>query len=145
MFRRKSKPPIENPTKKHYILEIVKAVITAIVISLASILILAFIVRAASIDTGILPIINQVIKGVAILIACLVCLRLPKNAWVRGIVVGLIYVILAFVIFSLLNGAQFNFGLNVLNDVAVGAVSGLLSGIISGLIRKRAVARGKAV
>jgi len=140
---RKSKT-IDNPTRKHYILEIIKAVITAIVISLAGILILAFIIRAASIDTSVLPIINQVIKGIAILTACLVCLRLPKNGWVRGIVVGLVYVILAFIIFSLLNGAQFNFGLNVLNDIAVGAVSGLLSGIISGLIRKRAVAKGKA-
>ena len=131
------KEVVANPTGKHYMLEVVKAVIVAVVISLAGILILAFLIPALNISNNVIPIINQVIKGLAILVSCLIALRLPKNGWVRGIVVGLVYVILAFVIFSLLNGAQFNFGLNVLNDVALGAVSGLISGIISSLIRKR--------
>jgi len=136
---RRNKEAIANPTKKHYIIEIIKAVVTAVVISLAAILIMGFIIRAASIGTNALPIINQVIKGVAILIACLVCLRLPKNGWLRGIVIGLVYVFLAFIIFSLINGAQFSMDVSFLNDIAVGAVSGLLSGIIATLIRKKKV------
>jgi len=137
-MRAKSKSKeIINPTAKHYMLEIVKAVIMAVIISLAGILILAFLIRALNIATEVLPIINQVIKGVAIFVSCLFALRLPKNGWVRGIVVGLVYVLLAFVIFSLLNNATFQMGLNVLNDIALGAVSGLISGIVATLIRKR--------
>ena len=139
MGRRNKEQQIADPTKKHYILEIVKAVITAVVISLAAILILGFIIRAASVGTDALPIINQVVKGIAILVACLISLKLPKNGWLRGIVVGLIYVFLAYIIFSLIDGAQFRMDISFLNDIAVGAVSGLLSGIIATLIRKKKV------
>jgi len=121
---------------KHYTLEVIKAVVIAIVISLAAILLLAVLIRAANIPTEAIPIINQVVKGASILIACLVCLRLPKNGWLRGLIVGLVYIILAFIIFSLLNGANFSFGLSILNDIALGTVSGLVSGIMATLIRK---------
>jgi len=137
-MREKSKASeIANPTAKHYMLEIIKAVILAIIISLAGILLLAFLIRALNIANHMLPIINQVIKGIAIFMSCLFALRLPKNGWMRGIVVGLVYVLLAFVIFSLLNGATFQMGLNILNDIAIGAVSGLVSGVAASLIRKR--------
>ncbi len=126
---------IANPTAKNYTAEIIKAVVVAVIISLAAILIEALVVKFAGVPTGALPIINQVIKGVSILAACLICLRLPKNGWLRGIIVGLVYIVLAFVLFSLLNGAKFKFGLSILNDIALGAVSGLLSGIIAGVIR----------
>jgi len=131
------KAQIANPTARHYFFEILKAIIIAVIISLAAILILAFIIKTANIPSNAIPIINQVIKGVSILTACLWCLKLPRNAWLRGLAVGVIYILLAFLIFSLLNSVQFNFGLNLLNDIALGSVSGLLSGIIAGLIRKR--------
>ncbi|MCL2796522.1 MAG: TIGR04086 family membrane protein [Firmicutes bacterium] len=128
---------IANPTARHYFFEILKAVIVAVIISLAAILILAFLIKTANIPSDTIPIINQVIKGVSILTACLLCLKLPKNGWLRGLAVGIVYILLAFLIFSLLNSAKFSFGLNLLNDIALGSVSGLLSGIIAGLIRKK--------
>ncbi|MCL2847966.1 MAG: TIGR04086 family membrane protein [Firmicutes bacterium] len=134
---RRNREAVINPTSKHYTLEIVKAVVVAVILSLASILILAFLIPAINISNEALPIINQVIKGVVILVACLVALRLPKNGWLRGIIVGLVYVLIAFILFSLLAGASFDFGLTLLNDIALGAVTGLLSGIIASLIRKR--------
>ena len=137
MPRRRKELPA-NPTRKHYTLEIVKAIVIAIILSLIGILILAFLIPALNIEQRIIPIINQVIKGVVILVACLISLRLPKNGWLRGILVGLVYVFMAFMLFSLLAGARFDFGLTLLNDVALGAVTGLVSGIIASLIRKRA-------
>jgi len=135
---RKRKELPANPTKKHYTLEIVKAIVIAIILSLIGILILAFLIPALNIEQRIIPIINQVIKGVVILVACLISLRLPKNGWLRGILVGLVYVTMAFVLFSLLASASFTFDITLLNDVALGAVTGLVSGIIASLIRKRA-------
>ncbi|MCL2062120.1 MAG: TIGR04086 family membrane protein [Firmicutes bacterium] len=134
---RRKKEIVANPTAKHYISEAIRAVVVAVIISLAAILLLALLIRLLNISTNAIPIINQVIKGVSILVACLICLRLPRNGWLRGLIVGIVYVLLAFVIFSLLNGAQFTFGLNVLNDIALGAVSGLISGIISNLVRSK--------
>ena len=135
------KTQVMNPTARHYFFEIVKAIIIAVIISLAAILGLAFLIKAVNIPASMIPIINQVIKGVSILTACLICLRLPHNGWLRGIMVGIVYIFAAYLIFSLLDGAKFSFGLGLLNDLALGSVSGLLSGVVSGLIRRRGPAR----
>ena len=58
------KTQIANPTARHYFFEIVKAIIVAVIISLAAILILAFVIKTANIPADTIPIINQVIKGV---------------------------------------------------------------------------------
>lgn len=120
---------------KSAVFEVVKAVIVAVIISLVAILLVAFMIKLFNISTNAIPIINQVIKGLSVLIACLICLKTPSNGWIKGIVVGLLYIMLAFVIFSLLDG-QFKFGLNILNDVAIGGISGMISGIIAVSIRK---------
>lgn len=115
--------------------EIPKAIILAVIFSLLLILLASFIVKVANIETNYLPIINQVIKGVSILAACLLCLKTPSGGWARGIIIGIIYIALAYVLFSLLNG-HFTFDLSIVNDVAIGAVTGLISGIIAVNIRK---------
>ena len=120
---------------KSAVLEVIKTVIVAVIISLVAILLTAFLIKLFNISTTAIPIINQVIKGVSVLVACLICIRTPSNGWIKGIVSGLLYIILAFVIFSLLSG-KFEFGLNILNDVVIGAVSGMISGIIAVSIRK---------
>ena len=121
--------------KKSPILEVVKAVIIALIISLVGVLLAALVIKLFNVPSGAIPIINQVLKGVSVLVACLVSFKIPKNGWVKGIAVGLFYTALAFVIFSLLDGA-FKFDLTILNDVAIGCVSGFLSGIITANISK---------
>ncbi len=121
--------------KGNGILEILKAIILALIFSLVLILAASLIVKLANIETDYLPIINQVIKGVSILAACLICLKTPTGGWARGIIIGIIYIALAFVVFSLLNG-KFTFDLSILNDLAIGSVTGLISGIIAVNIRK---------
>ena len=126
----------KSETKKsNGILEILKAVIVALILSLVLILLASFIVKLANIDTKYLSIINQIIKGVSVLVACLICLKTPSGGWARGIIVGIIYIALAFVVFSLLNG-KFVFDLSIVNDLAIGSITGLLSGIIAVNIRK---------
>ena len=110
---------------KSAVFEVIKSVIVAVIISLVAILLVAFMIKLFNISTTAIPIINQVIKGLSVLIACLICIRTPSNGWIKGIVVGL----------SLLDG-QFKFGLNILNDVAIGGVTGMISGIIAVSIRK---------
>ena len=117
-------------------LKILKAVIIAMLVSLAGILIMAFVVQWLSIDTRYVAIINQVIKGVAILIACFFALKRTKNGAFVGLAVGLIYIALAFVIFSLLDNNTWAFGLTLFNDVILGAITGFIAGIITVNIRK---------
>ncbi|MCL2862274.1 MAG: TIGR04086 family membrane protein [Firmicutes bacterium] len=119
------------------VFEVIKAVIVAVIFSLVAILLLALFIRVLNIGAGAIPIINQVIKGISILFACLICLRIPKNGWIKGLFVGLIYIVIAFILFSILDNGNFNFGLNLLNDTAIGGVSGMISGILAIAIRRK--------
>ena len=122
--------------KGNYFLETIIAVFVALIISLILVVVAAFAIKLFNIPDNAIMIINQVIKGLSILIAGLICLKLPNNGWLRGFIVGLVYILLAFVVFSLLSG-EFTFGLSLLNDAVLGGVSGLISGIIAVNIRKR--------
>ena len=121
--------------KKSAVLEVLKAVIIAIIISLVAVLLAALIIKLFNIPSGAIPIINQVIKGVSVLVACLISFKMPINGWVKGIAAGFFYTAIAFVIFSLLDGA-FKFDLSILNDLAICCVSGCVSGVIAANIRK---------
>ena len=121
--------------KGNYLVETLIAVFAAVVISLLLVIVAAFIIKLCNIGDGAIMVINQIIKGISILLACLVCLRLPSNGWIRGFIVGTVYIALAFVIFSLLSG-EFVFDLSLLNDCVLGGVSGLISGIIAVNIRR---------
>ncbi len=119
-----------------YLFEIIIAVFMALIISLVLIIVAAFSIKLFNISDNAIIIINQVIKGLSILIAGIVCLKLPNNGWLRGFIFGLLYILLAFVVFSLLSG-KFNFDLTLINDAVLGGVSGLISGIIAVNIHKK--------
>ena len=122
-------------TVKNYVFEIVRALIAALVVTLALILLAAFCIKTFNVPTGTIPIKNSVIKGVSVLFSTLVFLRLPDSGYIRGFVVGILYIALSFVTFSLFNG-EFKFGISLLNDFAFGAIAGIIGGIIAVNIRK---------
>lgn len=121
--------------KNSYLLETVKALVISLIITLVAVLLAALIIKLCNVPTSAIPIINQVIKGVSILTAALISFKLPKNGWLRGMIFGILYIALTFVVFSLLDG-EFKFGISLLTDVALGAVSGLISGIIAVNLKK---------
>ena len=128
---------MENEVKKGTaIFETVKALIIAVILSLVSVLLAALVIKLFNLGNGAIPIINQVIKGVSILLGCLSAIKSKHNSWLKGIVIGILYIALSFVIFSLLDG-EFSFGLGILNDVALGSITGLVSGILAGLKKQR--------
>lgn len=118
-----------------YIFEIVKANIIALITALIAVLLSALAVKLFSISDKAIPIINQVIKSLAILLGCLFSLKKPNNGWLRGMIAGFIFVWISYVVFSLLDG-KFVFGLSLLNDCVLGTITGMISGIIAVNIRK---------
>ena len=121
--------------KRHYILEMVKALIMSLIITLLLVLIATFAIKLFNIPTDSIIIINQVIKGLSIFVSALVCFKLPSCGFIRGIILGILYILLSFVVFSLFNN-EFSFGIGLLNDVTLGAVTGLISGVIAVNLRK---------
>lgn len=122
--------------KSNYFFETLVTIFVAIIISLLLVVIAAFAIKMFNIADSAILIINQVIKSLSILLAGLFCLRLPHSGWLRGFIVGILYALIAEVVFSLLSGV-FAFDLTLLNDVVLCGVSGLITGIIAVNIRKK--------
>ena len=122
--------------KGNYLLEILVSVFVSVVLSLLLIVIAAFVIKFFNIDSDAIIIINQIIKCLAITVSSLICLKLPNNGWIRGFIVGTLYTVVAFVVFSLLNGS-FVLGLSLLNDLVFGGITGMISGIVAVNIRHK--------
>ena len=122
--------------KGSYFFESLVTIFVALIISLILVVVAAFAIKIFNLGDKAIIIINQIIKSLSILIAGLLCLKLPNNGWLRGFIVGVLYVLLAFVVFSLLSG-EFCFDLTLLNDLALCGVSGLIVGIIAVNVRKK--------
>ena len=86
-------------------------------------------------ETLIKPI-NQVIKVLSILIGVLFVTKKDKQkGLVKGLVIGFLYTILAFVVFSILNG-QFKFDFTILIDLVFGLLTGAICGVIGVNVKK---------
>ena len=129
-----TKISVEN--KGSNFLVMLKGVFWALTVSLLCVLIFAFIIKFTNISESAIMPINQVIKVLSILVGCWVASKkIKSNGWLWGLIIGAIYTLLAFVVFSILDG-EFRFTLNLLNDLVFGAVLGLISGIITFALRK---------
>lgn len=119
------------------LLAIIKGSLIALCISLVGILIFAFILKFASVSDKAIRPINQIIKGVSVLIGVFVAMRkVDKMGLVGGLLIGLVYTILAFVVFSILDG-NFEFNLTLLNDLLFGGIMGAICGIIAVNVKRR--------
>ena len=107
---------------KNYVFEIIRALIAALIITLAAVLVAALAIKFFNVPTSAITIINAAIKGVSVFVSALIFLRLPNSGYLRGIILGVLYIALSYVVFSLFNG-EFKFGINILNDFAFGAVA----------------------
>ena len=115
--------------------EFIKGLIISVIFSLLGILIFAAVIRFVGIDSGLIPIINQVIKSLSILVGVLSAFTKRPNGWLRGFIFGVLFAILSYLIFSLLSGS-FGVDVGLLNDVVLGGVTGLISGIIAVNVKK---------
>lgn len=120
-------------------LSILKGSLVALTVSLVGVLIFAFIMRFVPISDSLISPINQVIKGVSILIGCFVGLKKAKEmGLISGLLIGFVYTALAFLTFSILNG-EFVFSRTILNDLLFGAIIGAICGIVAVNLKRKSV------
>ncbi len=123
-------------TSNSAFLSLLKGTFWAISTSLVCVLIFAFVIKFTTISETFISPINQGIKVLSILVGAFVMSKkLKSNGWFWGLILGITYTILAFLVFSILDG-EFHFTLSLLNDIAFGSVLGLISGIIAFSIKK---------
>ena len=116
--------------KSSFFKPIIKGVVVAICVALVLILLFAFLLRFTNIPENIIAPVNQVIKGISIFLGVLFGLKKVKeNGIINGLFIGLLFTILAFLVFSLLDGA-FVFDRTLINDIIFGTIIGAICGII---------------
>ena len=115
--------------------EFAKALIVAIIFTLLMVLIFAAVIRFLSVETAYIPIINQIIKCLSIVLWMLICFTRRPNGWIRGFLFGILYIFVSFLIFSAFS-SQFDFDLKLLNDCVLGGFTGLIAGVITANIKK---------
>lgn len=122
--------------KKSSFLGILKGALVAVSTTLILILLFALIVRFFNVsDKWIFPI-NQVIKVISLILGVIVILKSSREkGFVRGLILGLAYFILSFVIFSILQ-SSFKIGIKNIYDLILTTLMGGLIGIIVVNIKK---------
>ena len=120
-----------------YILDIVKTVVIAVLVSMVLVLVFALIVKAIDLSENVIGYVNVGIKTVSVLIGTLLGFkRGGTGGWLKGLVSGLLYVFVSFLVFAAISG---NFSFKNLSwvDIATGPIVGLICGVIAVNAKKK--------
>ena len=115
--------------KENVVFDFVKGLIVASLCSLALVVLFAFCIKWFDIGDRYLNLITLSMKAVSVVIGSIFAVKGQSKGLLKGIVFGLFYVIVAFLIFSLLAGG-FNLGLGFLFDLAFASLLGGIVGIV---------------
>lgn len=127
---------IVQDNKKGFI-SILSGTIVAIAVTLILILLFAVIIRFTNLSENFIFPVNQVIKVISIFVGMLILLNKYKaKGFPKGLLLGFLYFILSYIIFSILQG-KFTIGLNNLYDLILTALMGGIIGIIVVNVGKR--------
>lgn len=118
-------------------LSVLKGALVSLAISLVGILIFAFFIKYVAVPTLAIKPINQVIKGISLLVGCFVALKkVDKMGLISGLLIGLTYTVLAFIVFSILDG-NFEFSKTLVNDLLFGGIIGAICGVIAVNLKRK--------
>lgn len=122
---------IEKTKDFNAFLIILKGSLIAVSVSLILILIFAFAIKYIAIPTEAIRPINQIIKVISIFFGVFLAMKkVEKMGLINGLLIGVFYTIIAFLVFSILDG-KFEFNRTILNDILFGGISGAVCGVIS--------------
>ena len=119
-----------------WILDVVKTVVIALLISMVSVLVFALVVKSTDVGEDVIGYVNLAIKILSVVIGCLIGFRRGSGfGWLKGVISGLLYVVTSFLVFSAISGELSLADVSVL-DLVTGAVVGLLSGVLTVNLKK---------
>ena len=110
-------------------LSFLKCLFIALIITFASNILFAFVIKWVGLSDSVITPVNLVIKALSVFIAVLVLTKNKTRGLIKGISFAIVYTFASFIIFSILAG-EFVLGLGLVADFAfniiVGAITGLL-------------------
>ena len=127
---------VNSNTNKSTLLQVVKGSITSVSITLVLILLFAILIRFVNISEKVIMPVNQFIKILSIFLGVYSALKFHKEkGWFKGMLIGVIYSVLAFTVFAILS-SQLSLSWSTFLDVVFSSVIGGISGIITVNLKK---------
>ncbi len=115
---------------------ILKGALIAAAFSIALIVLFAVVLKQEWANTDSIPVANSVIKVLSAALAAFIATRkCRERRWLVGLLAGLLYTLLAFMVFSVLSDS-FTFSLALLSDMGIGALSGMLTAMLLQMIKR---------
>ena len=119
------------------IISIIKASLVGVIASILLVLLFAFVLKFVDLNSNVITITDQFIKMVSIFMAVFALSKSGGDKLLaKGLIVGAVYSILAFIVFSILNGG-INFSVAIFTDIAFSALVGGVSAIIINLFKRK--------
>lgn len=136
-FKKNKEVSVEKTENPKLWLNILKGSLISLALSLVLILIFAFFIKYVAVPENAIKPINQVIKGISLLVGIFIALKKSSQmGLINGLLIGLTYTILAFVVFSILDG-HFEFSKTLVNDLLFGGIIGGICGVIAVNFKKK--------
>ena len=124
---------MENLNKKEIsanLIRIVKGSITAIIITLILLFIFAILLTYTKLQESVINPVVIVVTAISILIGSSIStLKIKKNGFLNGALVGIIYIVTIYFISSI-TGSEFACNINTIIMMASSVIAGMLGGII---------------
>lgn len=125
--------------KSNFILQMIKSSVIGVVVSILLVLLLAFVLKFIEIPDRVITIIDEVIKIVSIFVAVISLVKKsPYKILFKGFLVGALYSVLTFVVFSALGGS-YVVSIATIIDVVLGGVVGAIVAILLNVFSKEKV------
>lgn len=118
-----------NRLGDNLILSFIKGLIVSMLISFGLIILLAFCLKWFSFDEKYISPLNLAIKTISVLIGSIIAIKGESKGLLKGVFFGLLYIVVAFVSFSVL-AKSFAIDVSFLLDVLFSCIAGGLVGII---------------
>ena len=117
-------------------LTILKCCLIGIVATLVGIVLFAVVLKFADLNSTVVTCVNDIIKAVSLFLTVFFLKRKTDGKLlIKAIITGLIYGILTFVIFSILNGG-FAFNMSILFDLLFAVIVAAIASIILNIVKK---------
>ncbi len=123
--------------KNSNVLIYTRAIFLGIIVSLIGLLAFALVMKFVILSDNFISAVNQGIKAVSLFVAIKYVSKFYTDKLiVRSLVIGLLYAIFAYLIFSILNGS-FAFNMGTLTDILFAVITAFICGIIIKLLFNR--------
>ena len=119
-----------------FVINLLKSAFVGVLVYVILVLVFAFVLKFVDLKDAVISVIDEIIKIVSIFVAVIYLIkRSPYKILYKSALVGAVYIILTFIVFSALRG-HYSFGVSTIVDILLGTLTGAIIAIILNVFKK---------